>query len=143
MIKAQNDNLGPVTLIAPAALDGDNTEIAVDLLGYDAATIVIHVGVGGITFTADNKVEFKLTDSDDDETYAAVTQADVDGVTVGTGGIVKSLTAAHAAASVTKFAYIGRKRYIKLKADFSGTHSKATPMSALCIKGLPKIGPIA
>lgn len=141
MIKAQNDNLKLATLIAPAALDADNTEIAVDLAGYNAATIAIHVGVGGITFTANNKVEFTLTDSDDDNTYAAVTQADVDGVTVATGGIVKSLVAAHAAASVTQFAYIGRKQYIKLLANFSGTHSSATPMSALCIKGLPKIGP--
>jgi hypothetical protein len=41
---------------------------------------------------------------------------------VGTGGIVKSLIAAHAAADTTEVGYIGGKRYLKVLADFSGTH---------------------
>ena len=58
------------------------------------------------------------------------------GVTVGTGGIVRSLTAAHATPSVTALGYVGRKQFIKLLADFSGTHGTATPMSAVAVRGL-------
>ncbi len=131
-----------IAAIAPAVLDADNTPAAIDLSNFDAAIIVLQVGVGGITFTTTNKVEFKLTHSDDDSTYTAVAQEDIKGVTVATGGIIKSLVAAHAAASLTKVGYHGGKKYLKLLADFGGTHSTGTAMSAVAILGSPRIGPV-
>lgn len=129
-------NIGIVQAIAPAVYDADNTPAAIDLVGFDSAALAIHIGVGGITFTGTNKVEFKLTHSDDDSTYVAVTVSDVQGLaSVGTGGIVRSLTSAHASADVTKFGYVGGKRYLKLLADFGGTHAAGTPLSALVVKG--------
>lgn len=137
-------NIGIVNAIDPAALSADNTPTAIDLLGFESAVIAIHVGVGGITFTTSNKVEFKLTHSDDDSTYDAVTIDDVQNVnSVGTGGIVHSLTAAHAAASVTKVGYVGGRRYLKLLADFSGTHGSPTPIAAAVIKGNAASRPVA
>lgn len=121
-------------LIAPAALSEDNTPAAVDVFGARDATILLCIGVGGITFTSANKVEFVLTHSDDNSTYANVTAADLVGVDTVTNGIVKSLTAAHATADVTKIGYVGGKRYIKLLADFSGTHGTATPMAAYVVQ---------
>lgn len=121
--------------IAAAALDADNTPAAIDLQGYNAAEILLAIGVGGITFSGTNKIEFKLTHSDDDQTYTAVTVTDVLGLdSVGAGGIVKSLTAAHAAAAVYRVGYIGNKRYLKLLADFSGTHGAGTPIAATVLK---------
>jgi hypothetical protein len=129
MIRDDRNNMGVAFAIAPATLDADNTPGAVDLRGYDSATILVNVGVGGITFDATNKVEFKLTHSDDNVTYTAVTVTDVTGLdSVGTGGIIRSLTAAHAAATSTRVGYIGGKRYIKVLADFSGTHGTGTPI---------------
>lgn len=123
---------GPITASA------DNTPAAVDLINSDSATILIAVGVGGITFDATNKIEFKVTHSDDNSTYTAVAAADVvlgtnADTSVGTGGIVKSLIAAHAAADVTKVGYIGGKRYIKILNDFAGTHGTGTPISTTVI----------
>lgn len=143
MSKDISKNMSAVQAIGPAVLDADNTPAAIDLGNFAGAIIAISVGIGGITFTTTNKVEFKLTHSDDDSTYEAVAQADVKGVTVGTGGIIKSLVAAHAAASITKVGYNGGKRYLKLLADFSGTHSAGTPISAVVIGGLPYIAPVA
>lgn len=136
--------IGPAFLLAPAALDADSTPVSVDLATYDGAAVLIHVGVGGITFTTSNKVEFKLRhgDSSTASEHEAVVQADVAGVTVGTGGIVRSLTAAHATASTTKIHYKGTKRYLSLLADFGGTHSTATPMCATVIRGYPLSGPV-
>ena len=133
-----------VNCIDPEALAADNTPAAIDLQGYDGALVLIHVGVGGITFSGTNKVEFKLTHSDDDSTYAAVTVNDVVGLSsVGTGGIIKSLTAEHAAATLTKVGYKGGKRYLKVLADFSGTHGTGTPMAVSVIKGGADILPVS
>ena len=125
-------------LIGAATLDDDNTPAAVDLLGFESAEICIAVGVGGITFTTTNKVEFKLTHSDDNSSYSAVTVSDMLGLdSVGSGGIIKSLVAAHSAADVSRCGYVGGKRYLKLLADFGGTHATGTPIAALVVKGNP------
>ncbi|OJU12748.1 MAG: hypothetical protein BGN85_08775 [Alphaproteobacteria bacterium 64-11] len=121
-------------LIGAATLAADNTPAAVDLQGYAGAEVVLAIGAGGITFSDTNKIEFVLTHSDDDSTYTNVTDADMLGVSGISNGIIKSLTSAHAAATVSRFGYIGGKRYLKLLADFSGTHGTGTPIAALCEK---------
>ncbi len=131
------------TLIGAATLSADNTPVAVDRRGFESVEIVLAIGVGGITFSGTNKVEFVLTHSDDDSTYTAVATADMLGVTVATGGIIKSLTAAHAAAASYRFGYRGGKRYLKLLADFSGTHGTGTPIAATAVLGNPGVAPTA
>ncbi|PLX36949.1 MAG: hypothetical protein C0605_07710 [Hyphomicrobiales bacterium] len=132
-MKDFHSNMKAVVAIAAAALDADPTAVTIDLKGYDGAEFVLEIGAGGITFDATNKIEYKLTESDDDSTYTAVADADVLGASVATGGIVKSLVAAHAAAAVYRFGYRGSKRYLQLVPDFSGTHGTATPMAAVAL----------
>jgi hypothetical protein len=143
--------LAHVVVIAPATYAADTTPAAIDLQGYDSAAIALAIGVGGITFDGTNKIEFVLTHADDDGTgnpgaFANVAAADINGAgapAVVTNGIVKSLVAAHAAADVTEIGYIGGKRYVKLLADFSGTHGTGTPISAIMAKGHPRNAPAA
>jgi len=123
------NNLKVQIAIPAAVLSADNTPAAVDLGDARGAVVEISVGIGGITFSGSNKIEFVLTHSDDNSTYTAVALADVVGPSSVTSGIVRSLIAAHAAGSVTKVGYIGRKRYLKMLADFSGTHGAGTPIS--------------
>ena len=132
-----------VLAIPPASYSADNTPVAVNRTGYDSAMLILNIGVGGITFDGTNKIEFKLTHSDDDSTYVAVTDADMQGVTGITSGIIKALTAAHGAAATYKFGYIGNKKFIKLLSDFSGTHGTATPISANWELSDPAIAPVA
>ena len=87
-------------------------------------------------------MEFVLTHSTDDSTYTAVTDDDMIGVTGITGGIIKSLIAAHAAGAVYAYGYRGGKRYLKLLADFSGTHGTGTPFAATVVKGVPHNAPV-
>lgn len=128
----------PAILIPASVLSADNTPASVDLLGFREATILLHVGVGGITFSGTNKIEFVLTHSDDDSTYSNVTSDDLilDSLAPAsiTGGIVRALIAAHAAATIQKIGYIGGKRYLKLLADFSGTHGTGTPIAAQVVR---------
>jgi hypothetical protein len=136
-------------VITPVVLDADNSPAAIDTLGFRSAIIQSNVGIGGITFSATDKVEFKLLHGDT-ATYgeaAAVEAADVVmpyGETLGTGGIIRSLIAAKAAADteVHTVGYIGKKRYLFVLADFSGTHGTGTPMAVQCCLGHSDANPI-
>jgi hypothetical protein len=129
-MKDLHSKLKVVSLIDVATLAADSALIAVDRQGYEGVEIVLSIGIGGITFTTSNKVEFVLTHSDDNSSYSNVADADMLGVTGISNGIIKSLVAAHAAASVHRYGYKGNKRYLKLLADFSGTHATGTPIGA-------------
>lgn len=130
-------------LLAAATYSADNTPVSVDLQGFQSAMIALQIGAGGITFTTVNKIEFVLTHSNDDVTFTPVAQADVQGMTVATGGIIKALTAAHAAAAVYRAGYIGNRRYLRLLADFSGTHATGTILGAQVVLSDPHVAPVA
>ncbi len=135
-------SISSVLAIAPEALNADKTGTAVDLAGFRSASVQIAVGVGGITFTGSNKVEFVLKHSDDDVSYTNVTSDDLVGKPAVTNGIVRSLTAAHTSPTVVEVGYVGGKRYLRLDADFSGTHGAATPISATIVRGHPANAPV-
>jgi hypothetical protein len=134
-----HDNLSSMLLITPGVLTADSPPISVDLLGFRAAMVMIWVGIGGISFTTANKIDFILEHSADNAAWAQVTQSDVVGATV-TGGVVRSLVAAKPAIDVapTEVSYVGGRRYIRLVADFSGTHATGTPMASFAVRGLPE-----
>ncbi|SDC30800.1 hypothetical protein SAMN05444678_102260 [Sphingomonas sp. YR710] len=135
----QVSSIFPIAALAAATLAADNTPAAVDLRDYGSATLLLNIGVGGITFSGTNKIEFVLTHSDDDTTYTNVTDDDVikDSLAPTTiaNGIIRSLVAAHASPTLQKLGYVGGKHYLKLLADFSGTHGTGTPMSATVVRG--------
>jgi hypothetical protein len=137
------NNLGVVEAIAPDTYDADTTPAAIDLLGFDSAVIALQIGAGGITFTGTNKIEFVLSHSDNGVDFAPVTDADVLGADGIASGIIVALTAAHASPTTHRFGYIGEKRYLKLLADFGGTHATGTPIAATVIKGNARSRPVA
>lgn len=142
-MRDMSEKLAGAVLIGAAVLAADNAPAALNLAGYNGCTIYLMIGIGGITFDDTNKIEFKLTHSDDLSSYSAVAQADIKGATVGTGGIVKSLILAHAAAAVYEIGYVGNKQGLKLLADFSGTHGTGTPIAALAVLGNPLTAPVS
>ncbi len=141
-MKDMHDVTSVAVAIGAATLSADNTPPAVDLAGFQGAELVLAIGVGGITFTGVNKIEFVLTHSHDDSTYVNVTDSDVVGAPAITTGIIKALTSAHAAAAVYRFGYVGPRRYLKLLADFSGVHGTGTPIAATVVRGRPAHAPV-
>jgi len=136
-------NMSAAQLIAPAVIAADNTPASIDLAGYEGCAIYLHIGAGGITFSGTNKIEFVLTHSDDDSTYTNVDDADIIGAPSISNGIIKALTSAHATADISEFGYKGGKRYLKLLADFSGTHGTGTAIAAMALRGFPLSAPVA
>jgi hypothetical protein len=139
-------NLKALPAIAPASYTTDQTSSALNTASYlyKSLTLAIYVGVGGITFDADNRVDFELTHSDDDSTYVAATDDDVVipyPQVVGTGGVVKSFIAAHAAAEWLVVGYRGKKQYVKVKANFVGTHGAGTILGVMWMLGHPMSAP--
>ncbi|TDT94543.1 hypothetical protein DFO45_2293 [Azorhizobium sp. AG788] len=130
--------IAPVQAIAPATYAADTTPDIADLTEAREATLVLHIGAGGIVFSGTNKIDFVLTHSDDGTTFTPVADTDVlkDALAPATitNGVIRSLAAAHAAATIQKLGYVGGKPYAKLLADFSGTHGTGTPIAAVWVK---------
>lgn len=143
-MKDLHSSMNVVAAVGPVAADADAESSAIDLQGYNGAEIVVSVGIGGITFTGSNKIEFVVTHSDASGSgFEPVAAGDILGGAVASGGIVKALTAAHAAAAAYRFGYKGGKRHIKVKADFSGTHATPTPLAISVIRGAGDSNPQA
>ena len=138
-----HNNIAFVEAIAPAVYAADTTPASLDLAGFNSAEIVIQAGAGGISFTSTNKIEFSLTHSDDNATFTPVTAADLLGLNSVTGGVILAFTAAKAATSVHKVGYVGGRRYLKLLADFSGTHGTGTALSAILVKAHAASRPVS
>ena len=143
-MREQTHTMKTVSAVVPGAYAADVTPVVIDRLGFESVTFSIAVGVGGITFSGTNKIEFKLEASDDDTTYAAVPADEVAGLTLtADDGIVYALKTAHAAATDTRFGYIGDARYLRITPDFSGTHGTATGLGVTAILGRPSHAPVA
>lgn len=142
-MREQHHTLKPVSAVTPGLYAADAAGLTVDRLGYGSVTFAMQVGVGGITFTATNRIDALLEHSEDGTTWTPVPAAQVVGApTMADDGIVRSFRAAHAAPSVTRFGYIGDNRYSRLSADFNGTHGTGTGISAMAILGRPSQAPV-
>lgn len=121
--------------------DADTTLASKDRKGYDSLSFHIGVGIGGITFDGTNYINLVMEESDNNSDWTAVADGEAGTTTVATGGIVKRFIAEHAAAATYAFAYTGSKRYVRMRADFEGTHGAATPLSAVTVLGHPYVAP--
>lgn len=142
-MREQHNTLKTVSAVTPGLYDADTVGQIVDRLGFGSVTFALQVGVGGITFTATNRIDALLEHSEDGDAWSPVPAAQVVGqIGLADDGIVRSFRSAHAAPSVTRFGYIGDNRFTRLTADFNGTHGTATPVSAVAILGRPAQAPV-
>ena len=134
------NNIKLMQSIAPAALDADANGTGVDIQGYENVAIVVDSGIEGITLSGTNKIEFELEHSDDDSTYVDASSADVNG-TLGANGLFLTLDDNAESPQISEIEYLGTKRYVRVVANFSGTHGTGTPISAFVILGKPRHAP--
>ena len=134
------NNIKLMQSLAPAARDADANGTGVDLQGYENVAIVVDSGAEGITLSGTNKIEFELEHSDDDSTYTDCESSDING-TLGSGGLFLTLDANGETPQISEIEYLGSKRYVRVVANFSGTHGTATPCSAFVILGKPRHAP--
>lgn len=133
-----NNNIKLVQSLAPAVRTADANGDGVDLKGFEAAAIVVDSGAEGVTLSSSVKIEFELEHSDDNTTFTDVAQADVIGATLGSNGLFLTLDDNAESPQISEIGYVGGKRYVRVVANFSGTHGTGTPLSAFVILGKPR-----
>ena len=133
------NSISAVQSIAPVVGTSDTNGTGVDLQFFESATVIVNTGVEGDTLSGSVKVDFKLEESSDDSSYSAVTAAtSVTDGTVDSSGIFLTLDANGETPQITTIGYVGGSRYIRVVADFTGTHSNGTPIAATVVKGSPR-----
>lgn len=126
------NELKPVQSIAPQAItsnttvNGDSADLTTDE-GYDVPVPIL-VAVGDRT---DGTYTFEVQESDDDSTFTAVADADLQGT-----------EPAATADGVTKLAYRGTSRYIRVSVTSTSVATGAA-VSAHIVLGNPRTLPVS
>ncbi|MBV9246390.1 MAG: hypothetical protein JO366_16450 [Methylobacteriaceae bacterium] len=123
-------------LMAPATLTTTPAWSTVDRTQqsfYNGLVFGSWIGIGGITFDTNNRIDITLQHCDDIATWIAVGVGDVLLATPDANGNVRSLTFAKPAADgdPVKVTYIGNKRYVRIRPTFGGTHGTGTLISLI------------
>lgn len=135
-----SNNIKLMQSLAPAVRDADANGDGVDIKGYENVAIVVDSGVEGITLSGTNKIEFELEHSDDNSSWSDAESSDVIG-SLGSGGLFLTLDDNAESPQISEIEYLGSKRYVRVVANFSGTHGTGTPCSAFVILGKPRHAP--
>lgn len=136
------NNISVAQSLAPAVRTADANGTGVDLQGFESATILVDTGAEGDTLSGSVKIDFKLEDSDDNSTFAAVTASTAVIGTIDSNGIFLTLDADAETPQVAKIGYTGGKRYVRVVADFTGTHTNGTPVSASVVRSHARHNPV-
>jgi hypothetical protein len=138
-MRDQQSLMATVAAIVPGTYADDPANITVDRSGFDALTFALSIGVGGISFTNTNRIDVVMEHSEDGTTWDPVGADNVLGATPDPNGIVLSQRTAHPGATVHRIGYVdgtaGDRPYVRLRADFAGTHATGTALSAIAILG--------
>lgn len=123
-----------VQVLDPATITEDTDCAAVDVSGYQSATVIVNVGESGDTLSGSVKIELELEESDDNSTFTDVADAEAVGYVAGTNdGCFGVIDAAAEDDAVYKVGYIGNARYIRPVINVTGTHTNGTPISATVV----------
>jgi hypothetical protein len=133
-------NVDPVASFVPLIRSADANGTGIDTRNFCSAMILVQLGAHGVTFDTTNKIAFELEESDDDATYTDV--ADIDVVDPKTGvntGTVAMFDGVINTADTALNQYRGTKRYVRVVANFIGTHSTGTSLAAHVVLGYPTV----
>lgn len=137
-------NLLAVASLAPAVRTADTNGSGVDLRDNDSNLLMSNIGTPGVTLSGTDKILIEVEESDDNSTFTDVADADLinpkTGVNTGTMAVYDGTTDA---AGIVLNGYRGSKRYIRLVANFVGTHGTGTAVSASVVLGHPHRAAVA
>jgi len=141
-------NLKATQLLAAVAAGADVDSASVDMQGYDSLLLVANVGVEAVTISETDFIELGVEESDNDSDFTDVADADlhyyVASVTSpAMTGVFASAVSPPDIPAVFITGYKGNKRYVRVRVEFSGTHSPDnTPISITAIQGNAMVKPV-
>jgi hypothetical protein len=129
-------NLNPVMAFEPAVVTADGNGATIDTRGYDSVMLVAALGATGDTLSGSVKIELEVEHSDDGSSWSDCADADlhkvVTGTNTGTFAVIDSNTEDQAVYST---GYRGTKRYVRMVANLTGTHTNGTEIAGVAILG--------
>ena len=137
-------NVLPVQLLPPLARPASAVSASVDLQNNDSVAFVLSVGAAGDTYSATNRIEASLQESDDNVNFTPVADSDMQRVVTGgqATGTFLILNANAQAGQIYRTAYTGNKRYVRLALTNFGSTTNGTPMDVLALLGRPRNAPV-
>lgn len=134
-------NFLPVKSIDPIVgkTTSNGTGVGADLVGFEGALMLAHVGQSGDTLSGSVYMTVKFQESDVlGSGYVDIAAADLIG-----GANAVAIDAAAEDEVIVQRSYIGAKQFVRVLIEFTGTHTNGTPISAVIIKGFPRHAPAA
>lgn len=123
--------------LSPVVSTATKTSTAIDLQGYNGASVVFSLGLAADTLSGSVYWTLKLQHSDDDSTYTDTVAADLNSTALTV--VVNSSSLDRTAYS---FGYQGGKRYLKAVATPTGTHTNGTPIGMLALRSVAAYAPV-
>lgn len=135
VLKDVKNKLVVVSTLAPALRTTDATGAAVDTQDSVGVGFVAHVGVSGDTLSGSVKIELEVQHSDASGSgFAACADADIDAAVTGTNtGTFAVIDDPAEDDAVYKVNYLGNKRYVKVIANYTGTHTNGCPLGVVAV----------
>lgn len=119
--------------LVTAVTNADADCASVDMRGFRSVLFLIAIGDSADTLSAVNKIELELEDSDDDSSFADVTdqnfvKGNVEDLTAGLFEVIDDPAEDQ---TIVQVQYNGPKRYVRVVLNFSGTHTTGTPIAVI------------
>ena len=130
-----------------AVLTADANGNTVDRQGFDSVALAASVGVSGDTLSGSVKIELEVEHAEDDGTGSPDTWEDcadtdllnsVAGTNPGTFAVIDDPAEDDL---VYATGYIGDRRFVRVVANLTGTHTNGTPVSAVAVLGHGALAP--
>jgi len=135
VVKDVKSNISLNQTIVPVVATTDVTGLAVDTQPSVGVGILAHIGLSGDTLSGSVKIEMEVQHSDASGSgFVACADADLNASVPGTNtGTFAVIDASSEDEQIYKCNYIGSKRYVKVVANLTGTHTNGTPLSAIVV----------
>ncbi len=122
-------------LLAPLVhTTSPGTELSIDNQGFGSSMFMANVGITGDTLSGSVFVEMVIEHSDDDVSFDEVAATDLAGG-AGAGPLVALIDDNSEDEAVFKVGYIGDKRYVRMIAALTGTHTNGIPIGIVAVQG--------
>lgn len=113
-----------VSTIVPLLRTADVNGVGVDTQESIGVGLVAHVGATADTLSGSVYLALQVEHSDDNSTFVACADADIDSAVAGaTTGTFAKLAAPADASNIYKCNYVGQKRYVRVVGNLVGTFS--------------------
>ena len=120
---------------SPVIITADANCTSVDLAEFNQVTFIASVGASGDTLSGSVYLELEVEESDNDSDWTDCVDADITNAVTGTTtGTFALINATDEDETVHMTTYKGNKRYVRVVANVTGTHTNGIEVGVVSLK---------